>query len=144
MSNVPQNDYAGYAEWSDSLTFDEQPIAEYIPNAEFMALIGQAPTPEQPAALTERAARGLEIAVAGGVLSLPGFFHVAGSKGERYAVRFDEAAKRLACECGDWVWRIERALEEGTEPVDRNCKHGHAVEHAISRGLVVDAARRAA
>ncbi len=154
MQNVPQketqinDDYSGYSEWSASLELepiDLAPAARLITAAEWSAIIGDEPDPEPPTppALSARAERGLEIAVAGGVLALPGFFHVAGANGERYAVRLHSTGHH-SCECGDAVWRIEQALEEGRTPVDRCCKHAFAVEHAIEFGLVVDPGRIAA
>jgi hypothetical protein len=138
--------FDGYADWSDSLSL-EQPAGEpavAMTAAEFEALIAEpAPVPPAPAA-TAREQRGRALAEARAVrLVGANVFAVAGSDGEVYHLS-PAGGGRMLCECGDYVFRIERALDEGAEPVDRACKHGYAVEHALRSGSIVGAGRVAA
>jgi hypothetical protein len=126
--------FAGYDEWLDSLDDAGQTPPPFIPSTASSAMPwDDDPEPTRP---TARELRGRELAIAGEVLAYGPSFIIAGSTRNRYYVR--PHGHTWACECGDWEFRIAPALEAGTTPADRCCKHGYAAEYAIAHGLVVD------
>jgi hypothetical protein len=141
---APFDGYAGYADWSAALDLPSEPPpaatpARFISEAEWLAIIGE-PVAAPPAVLastpTPREERGRELAETGRVTRFGAGYVVEGST-RGYFVQPHGIV--YACECLDWTRRIAPALEAGEQPADRACKHGHAVEHAIACGFVVDA-----